>query len=122
MSNCAEAIKAELLDQVAQLVRQRLPPGEAADVGRFVRHYFRDVAPADLMAREPLDLYGAALAHLRFGEQRAPAAPKLRLYNPTVEQHGWQSTHTILEIVNDDMPFLIDSVSMGSAGTASAFI
>ncbi len=112
MSSRAEAIKAELLDQVAQLVGQRLPPREATDVERFVRHYFRDVAPADLMAREPLDLYGAALAHLRFGEQRTTDAPKLRLYNPTVEQHGWQSTHTILEIVNDDMPFLIDSVSM----------
>ncbi|HEY5310537.1 MAG TPA: NAD-glutamate dehydrogenase, partial [Casimicrobiaceae bacterium] len=25
---------------------------------------------------------------------------------------GWQSTHTIIEIVNDDMPFLVDSVTM----------
>ena len=30
----------------------------------------------------------------------------------SIEEHGWQSTHTIIEIVNDDMPFLVDSVTM----------
>ena len=34
------------------------------------------------------------------------------MFNPTLEEHGWQSTHTIIEIVNDDMPFLVDSVTM----------
>ena len=36
----------------------------------------------------------------------------MRVYNPRLEQHGWQSTHTVVEIVNDDMPFLVDSVSI----------
>src|SRR3712207_5103793 len=37
---------------------------------------------------------------------------KLRVYNPRFEEHGWQSTHTVVEIVNDDMPFLVDSTRM----------
>ena len=41
-----------------------------------------------------------------------PGTPKVRVYNPRFEEHGWQSTHTAVEIVTDDMPFLIDSVSM----------
>ena len=41
-----------------------------------------------------------------------PATPKVRIYNPRLEQHGWQSTHTIVEMVTDDMPFLIDSLGM----------
>ena len=36
----------------------------------------------------------------------------LRVYNPQVEQHGWQSTHTVVEVITDDMPFLVDSISM----------
>ena len=36
----------------------------------------------------------------------------MRVFNPTIDEHGWQSTHTIVEIVNDDMPFLVDSVTM----------
>src|SRR5919205_497817 len=37
---------------------------------------------------------------------------RVRVYNPTFEQHGWQSPHTAIEVVSDDMPFLVDSVSM----------
>ena len=36
----------------------------------------------------------------------------MRAYNPTFEQHGWQSPHTAIDIVSDDMPFIVDSVSM----------
>ncbi len=39
-------------------------------------------------------------------------APKLRVYNPQSQKDGWESTHTVIEIVNDNMPFLVDSVTM----------
>ena len=64
----------------------------------------------DLAERDPLDLYGAALAHRPHCGQ--PGEIKLRVYNPKLEQNGWQSTHTVVEIVNDDMPFLVDSVGI----------
>jgi len=34
------------------------------------------------------------------------------VYNPRFEEHGWQTTHTVLEMVNDDMPFLVESTRM----------
>ena len=73
---------------------------------------YRWVATEDVAERDPLDLYGLALGHFNFARQRAPGTPKVRVYNPRFEDHGWQSTHTAVEIVTDDMPFLIDSVSM----------
>ncbi|MEK0085119.1 NAD-glutamate dehydrogenase [Benzoatithermus flavus] len=108
----AEERKAEIIDGLAAQLSTRLTGEEAALAERFVRAYFRDVAPEDLAERDPLDLYGAALAQLRFSQERQPGQVKLRVYNPRLEQHGWQSTHTIVEIINDDMPFLVDSVSM----------
>ena len=36
----------------------------------------------------------------------------MRVYNPTRKSNGWASTHTIVEIVNDNMPFLVDSAGM----------
>jgi glutamate dehydrogenase len=104
--------KAELLDRVVGRVHDRLGGREADPAERFLRHYYRAVAPADLLERDPLDLYGAGLSHFRFGEHREAGHAKLRVYNPQVEQHGWQSTHTVVELVNDDMPFLVDSVGM----------
>ena len=77
-----------------------------------MREYYRWVPPEDLVGRDALDLYGAALAHWKFLEQRAPGEAKVRVYNPSFEQHGWQSTHTVVEMATDDMPFLVDSVTM----------
>ena len=104
--------KTDLLERVADRVHDKLDRPLAALAEAFVQHYYRAVPPDDLAERDPLDLYGAALAHLRFGEHRRPGQAKVRVYNPKIEQHGWQSTHTVVEIVNDDMPFLVDSVSM----------
>ena len=104
--------KEDLLTSVIARLRQKLDRKQA-DMGEtFLRHYYRSVAPVDLINRDSLDLYGAALAHLRFGERRQPGKAKVRVYNPQIEQHGWQSTHTAIEIVTDDMPFLVDSVTM----------
>src|SRR5919106_1714911 len=104
--------KADLLESVVGRLHDRLVDDQAAMAEVFLRQYYRSVSPAELVARDPLDLYGAALAHLRFGEHRRPGHAKVRVYNPHVEQHGWQSTHTVVEVVTDDMPFLVDSVSM----------
>ena len=50
----------------------------------------------------------AALALWRFAEQRQNGAAQVRVYNPDPAADGWSSPHTIVEIVNDDMPFLVD--------------
>ncbi len=34
------------------------------------------------------------------------------MISPVAGEHGWSSRHTVIEIVNDDMPFLVDSASM----------
>ena len=46
-----------------------------------------------------------------FGAQRKPGVAKVRVYNPRPDEHGWISHHTIIEMVNDDMPFLVDSLT-----------
>ncbi|MBS0448523.1 MAG: NAD-glutamate dehydrogenase [Proteobacteria bacterium] len=102
----------ERLDEVAQLVQARLAPDQRNLLEAFVRRYFGQVDPEDLNERPVADLYGAALSHWNFARRRDPDQIKVRAYNPTVAEHGWQSTHTIVEIVNDDMPFLVDSVTM----------
>ena len=102
----------ELMDEVAALARERVSGEDLDLVLAFVTEYYAGVSPDDLAERKAEDLYGAAAAHLNLVRRRTPGTPKVRVYNPQIEQHGWQSTHTILEIVTDDMPFLVDSVRM----------
>ena len=102
----------ELMDEVAALARERVSGEDLDLVLAFVTGYYARVSPDDLAERKAEDLYGAAAAHLNLARRRTLGTPKVRVYNPQIEQHGWQSTHTIVEIVTDDMPFLIDSVRM----------
>ena len=102
----------ELMDEVAALARERVSGEDLDLVLAFVTAYYTGTSPDDLAERKADDLYGAAAAHLNLARRRTPGEPKIRVYNPQIEQHGWQSTHTIVEIVTDDMPFLVDSVRM----------
>jgi glutamate dehydrogenase len=107
-----ESVDTSLLDVVCSRVRAQLSEEDADRAEAFVRQYYRWVAPDDLAERNPLDVYGLALAHYNLARQRSPGATKVRVYNPQFEEHGWQSTHTAVEVVTDDMPFLTDSVTM----------
>ena len=104
--------RADRLDELAALVRARIPAEQRDLVEAFVRPYYGQVDADDLAERDLADWYGAALSHLAFARKREPGRARVRAFNPTIEEHGWQSTHTVIEIVNDDMPFLVDSVSM----------
>ena len=105
-------LRSQRVDQVAALLRAKLGAAQGAVLDAFAREYFGQVDPEDLAEREVPDLYGAVLSHWNFARRREPGQIRVRAFNPTVAEHGWQSTHTIVEIVNDDMPFLVDSVTM----------
>src|SRR6201987_5499984 len=105
-------LESELIDTFCERVRERLPADQVAPCESFVRQYYQWVPAEDLADRNPLDLYGAAVAHYNLAQQRKPGEAKVRVYNPEFEQHGWQSPHTLIEIVSDDMPFIVDSVTM----------
>ncbi len=115
MSKRDEARKTEILDRLAGMVRQRLPAGgaiaSAETAEAFIRRFYANVAVDDLAERTPDDLYGAAIALWAYGRTRAAGTAKVRVYNPRLSEHGWASTHTVVEIVNDDMPFLVDSIT-----------
>ncbi|HMK86571.1 MAG TPA: NAD-glutamate dehydrogenase [Steroidobacteraceae bacterium] len=78
---------------------------------RFLEAYYANVDVDDMATREPAALAAAALSHLSFARQRRGRA-LVRVFNPTLREHGYTSPHTVIEIVNDDMPFLVDSLGV----------
>jgi len=79
---------------------------------RFLRAYFHGVAEEDLAERAPKHLAKAALAQLAFGARRAPGCSLVRVFNPEAQRDGFESAHTLVMTVTDDMPFLVDSLGM----------
>ena len=113
MLSRASEHKSDVIDAAVAQLYERLTKDDAGHLEGFIRQYYNDVAPEDLTGFSADTLYGEALSMWRFAQKRKPGIPKIRVYNPRQEDHGWQSTHTIIEIVNDNMPFLVDSVSAG---------
>ena len=107
MTLTLEESRDQLLRSAAQLSGRS--PGEPVE--RLLQRYYRHVVTEDLLARRPEDLLGAALSHRALAAQRPVGSVNVRVFTPTVEQEGWTTGHTVIEIVTDDMPFLVDSVS-----------
>ncbi len=104
--------KQEAIKQVISRINDKLPAKQRALASAFTENFYESTAPGDILERSTLNLYGAALAQWHIAYKRPKNKYVLNVYNPRMEEHGWQSTHTIIELVIDDMPFLVDSISM----------
>ncbi|MBU8873439.1 NAD-glutamate dehydrogenase [Reyranella sp. MMS21-HV4-11] len=85
------------------------PGGEEA--AQFARRLFSRVSDKDLAAAPVEQRAAAAVSLLSFARRRLPGVAKIRIFNPALDDHGFESRHTIVQIVNDDMPFLVDSIT-----------
>src|SRR5580698_3191040 len=82
-----------------------------AEAQAFARRLYERVAAKDLAGATPEERVAAALSLLAFARHRLPGVAKVRVFNPTQAEHGFESAHTVVQIVNDDMPFLVDSIT-----------
>ena len=105
-------LEAELIDVLRARVLESMPSAQVPACMEFVRQYYHWVPAEDLADRSEGDLYGAAISHWTAARRRGPGQSKVRVYNPDAERDGWHSPHTVIEIVCDDMPFIVDSVTM----------
>src|SRR6478752_5313323 len=80
------------------------------ELEEFLLAYYRLVATEDLLARPARELATIATEHRAFAQDRPVGTFNVRVFNPTPEDEGWSTTHTVVQIVVDDMPFLVDSV------------
>jgi len=112
MKRSASEPKTKLIEQIISGAKKKYRGKKAqAEVTDFIRRYYNTVPPSDLVGESAENLLGAALNHWDLAATRKAHTAKIRVYNPTVAKNGWASSHTIIEIVNDDMPFLVDSIA-----------
>jgi len=112
--NLLRSIPPERVALIERIARAA-PRGRNELRQRFLRAYFHGVAEEDLAERTPRQLASAAVAHLEFGARRAPGRSLARVFNPQPKGDGFESPHTLVVTVTDDMPFLVDSLGMAFA-------
>ncbi|MCP2040949.1 glutamate dehydrogenase [Neisseria sp. HSC-16F19] len=96
-----------LIAQLQQLAESQNQPAEFV---RFLQYYYEDADARDLQSHPLAELVAAALSHYRFAtEPRRRGQARLRTLQHDA-QAAFAPNRTVIEIVADDMPFLIDSL------------
>ncbi|QEA39448.1 NAD-glutamate dehydrogenase [Pistricoccus aurantiacus] len=102
--------KQELAEQLKKQLEKRLPEDKVQAITAFADVYYTNAPIEDLVERRSDDIYGNLMSLWHFVQQHEPDTAKVEVYNPDFEEHGWQSSHTQVEVLHPDMPFLVDSV------------
>ncbi len=102
----------EIINKIYAQLKDKIPKDQIKLIEAFALRYYASVSLEDLKAHRIEDLVGAFLSHWKLVYQRKPGESKVRIFNPDLDKDGWNSTHTIIEVSHDDIPFLVDSMRM----------
>ncbi|KOX12906.1 NAD-glutamate dehydrogenase [Saccharothrix sp. NRRL B-16348] len=83
----------------------------APELADLIRLYYRHVPAEEVNDDDPVDLVGAVRSNYQLAETRVPGRPVVRILNPTRAHDGWTCPATVVQVVTDDMPYLVDSVA-----------
>jgi glutamate dehydrogenase len=104
--------ESSLLDEAASLAaRTAGPDSGVGDLRRFLGAYYRHLPVEELAAAGPARMAGVATEHARLAAKRPQGRALVRvsaggMCSALEEQRG------AVDIVTDDMPFLVDSITM----------
>jgi glutamate dehydrogenase len=107
MSALSEQRRATSLTEIAKTVETQATAAQRTYAKSFAEKYVAEIDAEDLAARDANTWAAIAADHLKFGAEFQSGAPKMRIF--TAPAAG---SPTTIEFINDDMPFLVDSIVM----------
>lgn len=102
----------QIINKISEFAQKKLPADEAKLFLKFINLYCRHMAHEDFEHRSVADLYGLIWSHWQLMQKRQPDELLIQIYNPQNKKHGFELTHTVIQIVTKDMPFLVDTIRM----------
>ncbi len=97
-----------VIRRVAQLAIDRRPDDEV--LAAFLPAYYGELPEFDVDDRREDDLYAVALTHLSMGRCRQPGHTLVEVLSPDRDRDGWHSDRSVVLLITDDAPFLVDTV------------
>jgi glutamate dehydrogenase len=112
LAEAAGSVQAGLAAEAALLAEgDRLADAGVGDLLRFLHAYYRHVPVEELAAAGPARLRAVAVEHARLAASRPQGRAQVRV-RPAAGNAAFAVGRAVVDIVTDDMPFLVDSLSM----------
>lgn len=102
----------KLLGKLKKIINEKLSKKEALLVHEFVNQYYLSISNEDLVSKDVNDIFSSLISQWNFISNRKKNQTKIKIFNPSIKRDNWESEHTIIELVCDHLPFLINSIRM----------
>jgi len=106
-----ETKKQDAITQVCDQLSEQLGKLDSQPRQSLARLYYDESIPKELLQCQQDDLLGAINCLWLNIYQRQNDEDKVAIYHPNYEEHEWESSHTIIDIVCTDRPFLVSSIT-----------
>ncbi|KAA3640542.1 MAG: hypothetical protein DWP92_02875, partial [Armatimonadetes bacterium] len=100
-----------LLERLLTFIPSDTSPEQRAMIEAFAATYIRRIPETDIPDLPPEQLYAEIEDLLRFVDARGTRDQAVRVFKPTLEDCGYTTVGSVVQLVVDDMPFLVDSVA-----------
>jgi len=107
----ADKLIEEVLAEIGRIAAKNLKDKDLKTFNAFVEAFYAVSCPDDMFDRDPNELYAIAHSMWTQAATRKPGEFSLKIHNPRGGKSGWTSKNTAIQIINDDMPFLVDSTT-----------
>lgn len=104
--------KSQFLQSIKAAIKEKLPEAEAKDLITFADEFFLSAFVGEFEGRRVSDILGLLVSARKFIQSYDGKTAKVSVFDPNLEEHGWQSSHTTLMIMQKNMPFIVDSLRM----------
>ncbi|MDE2336141.1 MAG: NAD-glutamate dehydrogenase [Alphaproteobacteria bacterium] len=84
---------------------------EKKTLSAFAKAFYQRVPVEDMEGWSAKDLQRVVASMFASAETRKPGKQNVRVFTPEQKRDGWHAPHSVIQLVNDDMPFIIDSVT-----------
>ncbi|MGB9087603.1 MAG: NAD-glutamate dehydrogenase [Candidatus Aquirickettsiella gammari] len=112
MNNLTNRVYKSILEKILRFAQQKVPKEQSKLFAVFAQQYYAHT-DLDALASCSVENLAAALAsHWNLLYQRLPGQAKVRVYNPSLEKDGWETKYSVVQLVTEDKPFLVDSTRM----------
>jgi|GEM_PF-2989196 len=105
-----ELPKAQLIQAAIRATASSMPASQQTALSDFLASYYGAVPSSDLNRYTASELNRAAEQHWQLCQQRDSSESLLQVINPTQDSHGWDSPHTIIQLVIADQAHLLSSL------------
>ncbi|MBI2234858.1 MAG: NAD-glutamate dehydrogenase, partial [Micavibrio aeruginosavorus] len=91
--------------------QKSLPAKTPAAEKDFIARFYAGEPREDLEQMDVITMQRTAQMHWAMMHDRKPGKASVRVHNPATEKGGWPLNRTVIDFVDDDMAFQIDSIT-----------